>query len=279
MPELPEVEIIRRDLEPVLVGRRITRVEFVADSGVFRILRRFPSVEEFVSQVEGRVVRKLERRGKYLVVKLNGELTLLIHLGMTGQLLYRGQDAARNRFTRVVFHVDGHHLEFADARKFGELNLLLPGRYEAVDLGRLGPDALSPEFDRAYLGRALRDRGRAIKAVLLDQGVIAGIGNIYSDEILFAAGIDPRRPAGSLTERDTDRLYRSITDVLARAVRRRGTSARDEWFVDARGHPGGFQHELKVYQRTGRPCPGCGERVVRETVGGRSAHFCPRCQK
>jgi len=279
MPELPEVETIRRDLESVLVGTRITEVEFVHDAGVFRILRRFPSRKVFAREVTGRTIEGVDRRGKYLLFRLGPERILLLHLGMTGQLLFRPVTTAPDRFARVVFRLNGSKLEFADARKFGELYLYRPGHYEAIDLNRLGPEPLSRDLSRAYLSRTFQGRKRAIKAVLLDQSVVAGIGNIYSDEILFAAGIDPRRPAGSLTRKEIDRLYRAITGILTRAVERRGTSARDEWFVDARGRPGGFQAELKVYQRKDDLCPECGETVVRETIGGRSAHFCPRCQK
>lgn len=279
MPELPEVETIRRDLETLVTGKKIIKVEIVPDPKGFRALRRFPSEQAFVREVEGRIITLIDRRGKYLLFKLDTGDTLIIHLGMTGQLLYRERTMEREDFTRIAFILDGYELRFTDARKFGELYLYSPGRYEDLDVSRLGPEPLSDVFTPDYLTQVLAKKKKAIKRVLLDQDVIAGIGNIYSDEILFEARIHPHRPACSLGSQEIRKLHQTTKVVLERAIQLRGTSARDDKFVDAFGRRGNFQGQLKVYQRTEHPCIICGRPIATSKLGGRSAHFCPHCQK
>lgn len=279
MPELPEVETIKRDLETLVVGKKITKVDIIPDPKGFRALRRFPSREGFVREVEGRTITKIGRRGKYLLFELDTGDSLIIHLGMTGQLLYRACNTEREGFTRVTFILNGDELRFTDVRKLGELYLYSPGRYEDLDVSKLGPEPLSDAFTSGYLTKVLAKRKKAIKPVLMDQDVVAGIGNIYSDEILFEARIHPKRPASSLGPEEVSKLHRATRVILERAIQLRGTSARDDRFVDAFGRQGNFQGDLKVYQRTEQPCLVCGQAISTSKLGGRSAHFCPRCQK
>lgn len=279
MPELPEIETIKRDLESLIVGKKITRVEIVPDPKGFRSLRDFPSQQAFVREVEGRIITKVGRRGKYLLFELDTGDSLIIHLGMNGQLLYRACDTHREDFTRVAFILDGDELRFTDVRKLGRLYLYSPGRYEHVDVSTLGPEPLSDAFNQGYLAKILSKRKKAIKPVLMDQALVAGIGNIYSDEILFEARIHPKRPASSLDTGEVARLHRATQAVLKKAIQSRGTSARDDRFVDALGRQGNFQAQLKVYQRTEQPCFVCGQPISRIKLGGRSSHFCSHCQK
>jgi formamidopyrimidine-DNA glycosylase len=279
LPELPEVETIKRDLETLVVGKKITKIEIIPDPKGFRALRRFPSREAFIREVEGRIITSIGRRGKYLLFGLDSGDKIIIHLGMNGQLLYRARKTDREDFTRVAFILDGDELRFTDARKLGELYLFSPGRYEDLDVSTRGPEPLSDAFTPGYLAKILAKRKKAIKPVLMDQDVVAGIGNIYSDEILFEARIHPQRPASSLGSREIGRLHQAAQGVLERAIQMRGTSARDERFVDAFGRQGNFQSQLKVYQRTEQPCFVCGQPISTSKLGGRSAHFCPRCQK
>lgn len=279
MPELPEVETIKRDLGTLVTGKKIIKVEIIADPKGFRALRRFPSQEAFTRGVEGRTITRIGRRGKYLLLALDTGDKLIIHLGMNGQLLYRPRNTEREGFTRVAFILNADELRFIDVRKLGELYLFSPGKYEAVDVSRLGPEPLFAVFTSSYLAKILAKRKKAIKPVLMDQQVVAGIGNIYSDEILFEARIHPKRSASSLEPEQVSKLHRAIQVILERAIQLRGTSARDERFVDAFGRQGDFQDQLKVYQRTEQPCFICGQPISVSKLGGRSAHFCPRCQK
>lgn len=279
MPELPEVETIKRDLETLVVGKKITKVDIIPDPKGFRALRRFPSREAFIREVEGRTITMIGRRGKYLLFELDSGDSLIIHLGMAGQLLYRARNTEREDFTRVTFILDGDELRFTDVRKLGELYLYSPGRYEGLDVSKLGPEPLSDAFTTGYLTKALAKKKKAIKPVLMDQDVVAGIGNIYSDEILFDARIHPKRPASSLGSGEISKLHRATQVVLEGAIQLRGTSARDDRFVDAFGRRGNFQDQLQVYERTEQPCLVCGQPISTTKLGGRSAHFCPRCQK
>jgi formamidopyrimidine-DNA glycosylase len=218
LPELPEVETIRRDFETLLTGKKIIKVEIVPDPKGFRALRRFPSEQAFIREVEGRTITQIDRRGKYLLLKLDTGDTLIVHLGMTGQLLYREGTIEREDFTRIAFIFNGYELRFTDARKFGELYLYSPGRYEDLDVSKLGPEPLSDAFTPDYLTQVLAKKKKAIKPVLMDQDVIAGIGNIYSDEILFEARIHPKRPASSLQSEEIRRLHQATQVVLERAI-------------------------------------------------------------
>jgi len=271
MPELPEVETIRRDLESRLRGRAITAVRITPDTVP---LVDGASLAAFARRLKGRRIEELSRRGKYLILHLSGGLYLVVHLRMTGALLHRDAAAPADRYVRAVLSLDdGAELRFADLRKLGRLRLA--GDPEEV-VGRLGPEPLDAAFTAAALKRAIGRRKAPIKAVLLDQRALAGLGNIYADEALFAARIHPLRRADALSEAGNRRLHRSIRRVLRDALDNRGASFRD--YVDGAGREGRHQFHVKVFRRTGQPCYLCGAEIERIKVGGRSTHFCPRCQ-
>jgi len=270
MPELPEVETIRRDLEPRLIGRRIERVEVPKD--------RVPVIEggdeaSFREGVTGARIEALGRRGKFLVFELDTGDKLVVHLRMTGKLLL--PDAPLVGHLRAAFWLDdGSTLRFTDMRKFGRL-WLVPSLSPLFD--RIGPEPLSEGFSLGTLASALAGRKAPVKSVILDQRRIAGIGNIYADEALFAARVLPTRPGGELSGDEVARLHAAIRSVLLRGVESRGASFRD--YVDAEGQSGGMQMLVQVFRRTGKPCYACGALIERCKVGGRSTHYCPNCQR
>ncbi len=271
MPELPEVETIRCDLYPRVCGRTITVVRITPDKvplidGV--------SAAEIESRLKGRRIEGLSRRGKYLIFHLSGDLYLIIHLRMTGALLHRNAGDDADRYTRATLALDdGTELRFTDLRKLGRFRLVAHPD-EAV--GKLGPEPLDASFTAAALKRAIGRRKAPIKALLLDQRALAGVGNIYADEALFAARIHPQRSAETLTEAEIRRLHRSVRRVLRDALGNRGSSFRD--YVDGGGREGTHQLRVKVFRRTGQPCYVCGAEIARTKLGGRSTHFCPKCQ-
>jgi formamidopyrimidine-DNA glycosylase len=278
VPELPEVETVRRGLSRHLVGRRITAVEV----GRERTVRR-TSREEVIAGLTGAVVEAADRRGKYLLLPLDTGDTLLVHLRMSGQVLIAAEGAARPAHTHVALHLDdGHELWFVDPRTFGEVVVFDPALAAVAvpELARLGVDPIADRFDVATLRAALGGSRRALKPHLLDQHVIAGIGNIYGDEILHRARLRPDRPASSLDRPRTAALHEAIVDVLAEAIEAGGSSLRDAQYVDLMGRPGSYQHDHRVYGRGGERCSTCGRGWVRRVVtGGRSTHFCPVCQR
>jgi len=274
MPELPEVETIARSLEPRLKGRRIAGIDLV-----FRpLLRR--GGRKGLEALCGRRVLGVRRRGKMLLVEIEDGRTLVFHLKMTGQFLFAGQGTPRDKHTRLVVRfADGRdELRFRDVRKFGFL-LCVEGDPEAScgELACLGPEPLEvglEEFRGILEGRRCR-----VKSLLLDQTSIAGVGNIYADETLFEARIHPETAASSLSPGAVERLYRSMRKILAAAVEAGGSTLTDEGYTDADGNPGDFQFAHKVYDRAGEPCLVCGTPIKMKRVGGRSSHFCPRCQR
>jgi len=280
MPELPEVETIKRDLTGIVVDKRIEEVVILPDPRGIRALRRYPSIPGFITKITGTRIEEINRRGKYLLFLLNSRETLLCHLGMSGQLIYRPSVSPIDRFSRIIFRLNnGHDLRFIDPRKFGELYLISPKDGDmTIDPSRLGWEPLSDDFGRDKLSRALRGRSLNIKGFLLDQKIIAGIGNIYSCEILFRAQIHPSRPASSLSDDQITRLYSAIREILEEAVQCRGSTAADARYADGFGKPGGFQMKHKVYQREGKTCLDCGDLIERYKMGGRSTFFCSRCQ-
>jgi len=271
VPELPEVETIRCDLHPRVCGRTITAVRITPDAVP---LIDGASPAEFVRRLKGHRIEALSRRGKYLILHLSGGLHLIVHLRMTGALLYRDAAAPADRYLRAVLSLDdGAELRFADLRKLGRLRLAADPE-EVV--GMLGPEPLDAAFTAAALRQAIGKRRAPIKAVLLDQRALAGLGNIYADEALFAARIQPLRRADTLSEAENRRLHRSIRRVLRDALDNRGASFRD--YVDGGGREGRHQFYVKIFRRTGQPCYVCGATIERIRLSGRGTHFCPRCQ-
>jgi formamidopyrimidine-DNA glycosylase len=272
MPELPEVEVIRRGLAPGLLGRRILRVVM----GEKR-LRRESSTEEFREWVAGRTILELERRGKYLLFHLEGGATLLIHLGMTGRLLLGPGPSPPRPHVHLTLHLeDGRELAFQDVRRFGQALVFPPG-VEPAPLTQVGREPLSRQVTPEWLAQAARGRSRTIKNFLMDGRALAGVGNIYASEILFAARLHPALPAGRLSLDDWTRVLKETRRILKAAIAKGGTTVSD--YLNSRGETGLFQLELLVYGREGEPCRRCGQAIVRIAQGGRSTFFCPQCQK
>ena len=279
MPELPEVETVARDLRPELEGRTVVSAAVTLD----RIVR-FPDARSFEDRLRGSRIGSLRRRGKYLVVPLahpGGEDgDLVVHLGMTGHLEVReaAEPARPHTHVRAVLD-DGHELRYADARQFGRLLLGPASVLEGVRaMPRLGIEPLSPEFTGAALDAVLRSTRRTVKAALLDQRGVAGLGNIYVDEACFRAGIRPQRRCPRLTRRERAALRDAIVAVLESAVRNRGSSVDD--YRDARGAKGSNQEALQAYGRGGLPCLRCGHPALRRAVvAGRGTSWCPGCQR
>jgi formamidopyrimidine-DNA glycosylase len=271
MPELPEVETVAADLRPQLIGSR-----FAAAHIVWPRTLAEPDPAMLDARIVDRQVIAIGRRGKYLLVHLDSGETLIIHLRMTGQLAVVADDSPllSGPHLRAAFDLaDGRHLTFTDARKFGRIWLVDDS--ERV-IGKLGPEPLDWTFTPAVLTERLRDRRVAIKTLLLDQTVVAGVGNIYADEALFMAGIHPLRPGSSLTGDEIVRLCDAIRAVLQESIDERGTLLRD--YRTPYGQDGAYQNRLRVYQQTGQPCPRCGAPIERIRVTQRGTHFCPRCQ-
>ncbi len=272
MPELPEVETIRRDLLPLVRGRTV-RSAWISPNAP-RLVQLSPPAE-FCRSLSGRRIEDVGRRGKYLLIHLSGGPTWIVHLRMTGRLQHARDRCPDDPYLRAKFELDdGTWLCFIDLRKFGTMWLV-----DDVDIviGRLGPEPLDESFDVAAFHRALQRRSAAIKAVLLDQAVLAGVGNIYADEALFRAGIDPRKPAKRVSQPAARRLHEAIVAVLLEAVGDRGSSFQD--YVDAQGEAGYHHLKVRVFRRTDEPCLVCGTPVRRVKVRGRSTHFCPKCQR
>ncbi|MBM3477879.1 MAG: bifunctional DNA-formamidopyrimidine glycosylase/DNA-(apurinic or apyrimidinic site) lyase [Alphaproteobacteria bacterium] len=281
MPELPEVETVRRGIAPHLEGARI--VQFVARRADLRT--RLP--ERLAERVAGRRVAAVRRRAKYVLVDLaprgaDPAETMIVHLGMSGRLVVRAADGTPpGRHEHVAFSTDrGMEIRFSDPRRFGVLDLVETARLgEDRRFAPLGPEPLSDAFTTEALAAALEGSRTSIKAALLDQHRVAGIGNIYACEALFLAGISPRRRAGSVSPERLARLVAAVKDVLARAIAAGGSSARD--YVQSSGEAGWFQHSWAVYDREGQPCPGCdcGGGVRRIVQAGRSTFYCARRQR
>ncbi len=287
MPELPEVETVRRGLEPVLAGARLTRVE------ARRPDLRFAFPDGFVQRLTGARIERLERRAKYILAPLDRDETLVMHLGMTGRFEIEGARKtvrpgefalaapADPRHAHVVFETEaGDRVTYFDARRFGYMDLT-PS--EGIDDSRwfkgLGPEPLGADFDAAYLAQAFAGRRQAVKTVLPDQRVVAGLGNIYVSEALHRAGISPARAAGSLKRAKLEALVAAIRSVLEDAIEAGGSTLRD--YASADGSLGYFQHRFAVYGRESEACQrdGCGGVIRRTVQGGRSTFACSRCQK
>ncbi len=270
MPELPEVETIARGLRSSLVGRTIQAVTVNWPRTVAQ-----PSLDEFKAGIAGRRVQSVGRRGKYLVVALDGGC-LLIHLKMSGRLRVEPAAEPVEDHTHTIFHLDdGTELRFQDVRKFGRVHLV--ERPENVT-DALGPEPLDDDLSLDRFRGMLQRRSGRLKSLLMNQEFIAGLGNIYADEALHAARLHPLRGADSLSPQEQLRLYQAIRHVLRGAVTGRGTTLDDGGYRDAQGRAGAYQDRLAVYRRTGEPCPNCGTPIERSIIGGRSSHYCPHCQ-
>jgi len=293
MPEMPEVETIRRDLSAALEHRTIQAVHIFSPKTVR------PNAAFFKKALVGAKMAKIERRGKLLILALSPSGTkkplqyLLIHLKMTGQLIFRdkktvlagGHSASPvaspdlpSKHTRVILDFSGQgRLFFNDLRRFGYLKIVDQAELDAILENSYGPEPLTPEFSMAALQNILKGKKTKIKALLLDQKKIAGLGNIYVDESLFAARIRPERLAGSLKPTEITKLYQAINQIIKLAIKHRGTTFNN--YRDSEGRKGNFSRFLKVYGRKGEKCPVCGRALVRIKVAGRGTHYCPHCQK
>lgn len=271
MPELPEVETVRRQLQPLIAGRTI--LGFRLMPGAERLLRG-RSAFELNSQLRGSVFTTVERRGKYLGINLDQKQVIVVHLRMTGSLRFRPRGYEDEPFTRAAFDLDrGDQLRFVDVRKFGTIDLV---EHMQEALPQLGPEPLSDEFTIDALWHALSGRRQPIKAALLDQRNIAGIGNIYADEALFLSRLNPEAPAGSLRPAERRALHAAIRQTLQDGVAHGGASFRD--YTDVGGAEGEQQYFVRVFRRTDEPCDECEATIRRIVVGGRATHFCPKCQ-
>ena len=271
MPELPEVETVVRDLRPLVVGRTILGVE-VGD----RKLRR-PWDAAWAARLTGVRIEAIRRRGKWILLDLSGGARLVVHLGMTGQFTAVPVLALRPDHLHVVFALSGLvELRFRDVRRFGSVELVADEAAAAASLdAKLGPEPF--DIPPAGFYAAVTGTTRTLKALLLDQSLVAGVGNIYADEALHRAKLHPETRGTQLTKPQVTRLREAIAAVIAHAIEKRGSSIRD--YVGGSGLKGGFQHEFRVYGRTGDPCTTCGAPIQRVRVAGRSSHFCPQCQR
>lgn len=283
MPELPEVETVRRGLTPVMEG------VVIAKADVNRPDLRWPFPDRMAERLTRQKVLRMRRRSKYILADLESEESLLIHLGMSGRMLISGQKVgdlyhahpAPEKHDHVVFHMqNGARITFNDARRFGAMDLLPTARQEDHWLIRdLGPEPLGNDFNEAYLVDRLKGRNTPIKSALLDQRIVSGLGNIYVCEVLFRAGIHPKRKAGNIASKRVAGLVPIIRDVLQEAIAAGGSSLKD--YRQADGDLGYFQHGFQVYDRENDPCvtPDCGRPIARIVQSGRSSFFCPQCQR
>ena len=267
MPELPEVETIKNELLPHVLGRTIKSVDVYWEKMV-----KQPSVKEFRARITGEKITGLSRRGKYLFFHLSGGDVLVMHMKMTGSLLVNPSDA---RFTRAVLHLDnGVAVHFWDLRKFGKMWL---DKDASAVVGQLGPEPLDADFTPDVLAELLHNRTAPVKPVLLDQSIIAGIGNMYADEALFEAEIHPMKPAGKLSKTEIKRLHDAIILVLRKALKKKGASVRN--YIRPDGQPGTAHDEFNVAHGVGKNCPRCGSAIKRIVVRGRGTYLCPKCQR
>ncbi len=289
MPELPEVETTVLDLKRKVLQR--TFLDIWTDTP--KLIKK-PNLAKFKREIKGRKIQDIKRKGKFIIFYLSGDKRLLIHQKLTGHLLVgqwkkeKGEwvsvkkgplEDPMNRFIHLIFFLDnGLMIAFSDLRKFGRIELLTARELENLkDLKQLGPDPLDKNFTFDKFKEIIQNQKRKIKAVLMDQKIISGIGNIYSDEILFRARVHPFKPANTLKVKESERIYKSIKSVLKKAIKLGGESISDYRRPD--GRKGGFDKERKVYRREGMPCYVCGTKIERRKIGSRSTYFCPKCQK
>ena len=274
MPELPEVETVRRGIEPHVVGRVIEAVR-VHDRRL-----RWPVPRRFEQTLRGRTVLAVQRRAKYLVLQLDSGDRVLLHLGMSGRLFLAPVGTPRKKHDHLDIAFAGSLLlRFNDPRRFGAALLWSAAQRDHKLLKGLGPEPLSPEFSGDGLFEKSRGRGAAVKNFLMDGRIVVGVGNIYASESLFRAGLRPGRAAGRVSRVQYAKLATAVREVLSEAITQGGTTLKDSSFSDAHGEFGYFQVKLAVYDRAAQPCPVCGARIRRQVIGQRSSYFCPRCQR
>ena len=276
MPELPEVETVVKDLN----SRGICGCSVCSVYVGWQRSIAAPNPATFKRSIRGAEIQQVTRRGKYIVIHLSGDRQMLIHLRMTGKLLFQPESYKPDRHDHVVFTLsDQRKLVFNDTRKFGKITLLQKGQNSPTE--KLGPEPLEKAFSCKWLEKALTARSRQMKPLLLDQSFIAGLGNIYVDEALWEARIHPERNSGTITPDEAKTLHKAIRTVLRRGIRNCGTTlgGSDTNFYSVAGRRGRNADQLKVFRRTGEPCPACGTAIKRLIVGQRSTHFCPECQK
>ena len=272
MPEMPEVETIKRDLEKRVKGKKIDRVIIKNKKSV-----KLPAPTEFIRRMEGKVFIRVERRGKFLLLGLDSEDSLVIHLKLTGRLIYSKKGEELD-YTRVVFVFQDHtQLSFTDVRGFGGIWLIPDRDFQRIPtLDNLGPEPLEESFTVAKFRELLKGKRGKIKSLLMDQEFIAGVGNIYSQEALFLSQIHPERSPSSLAEEEIEKLYKNLRQILKEAISYRGSSV--DAYVDLEGKKGNFESQLKVYGREGKACSKCGATIKRIDISGRGTYFCPNCQ-
>ncbi len=270
MPELPEVETIKRYLEKVIVNRKIIGIKVLSE-------------KQFLGKAKdiiGAKVTGLERRAKYLILNLDNKKALLIHLKLTGQLVWRpGVLELPGKTTRIIISFDKGTLSFNDQRRFGWLKIVQSSALHKEIMEKLGPEPFSQDFSVDYLKQIFQKTSRPIKLVLLDQEKIAGIGNIYANEALFKAKINPQKPAKTLKQKEISRLRQAIIYILKQGIKYGGSSAADEAYIRPDGSLGKFQQYFSVYQKQGQKCQKCGALIKRVNLGGRGTFFCPKCQR
>jgi formamidopyrimidine-DNA glycosylase len=278
--ELPEVEVMRRDLEKDVVGRRIKTAEVKGSRNAMRVIRRHGKRKDFTSRLVGRKLTKVERRGKYVLLYLDSGEALVTHFGMSGQFQRGNGRVVIEPHTHVVLTFQqGGDLRFIDPRTFGEMFVTTADELGKVkELQHIAIDPLDQVFTWPTFQYLLAQRGAKMKQLLMDQKFISGLGNIYSDEVLFAAGLRYDRLSDTLSSQEVRRLYRAIQETVQDAIKMRGTTLDDEAYVDLFGKPGEYQGELKVYGREGEPCRRCRTPIQTVKVSQRTSYFCPQCQ-
>jgi len=270
MPELPEVETIRRILDKSLPGKKIKAVTLRKDK-----MLRCTSRTEFIRGLQKRQVRSVDRRGKFLLIRLDQDI-LLLHLGMSGQISIEQSDLKDKHIHFILDFYDGIHLFLRDPRMFGRIDLITEKEERSI-FAHLGPEPFSDDFTPEKFRIFLKGRKASIKSLLLNQHPVAGVGNIYADEALFRAGIKPQTKGESISAAQAKKLHAAIRSVLQEAIHSGGTSISD--YLDPRNRKGTFQLKLKVYGRSGKPCPKCGTDIQKDIVSQRGTHWCPKCQK
>jgi formamidopyrimidine-DNA glycosylase len=278
--ELPEVEVVRRDLEKEVVGRRVRSVDVRPHRNAMRVIRRHARRKEFADRLAGKKMTKVDRKGKYVLIHLDDGDVLVVHFGMSGQFLRGTKRQSLPTHTHVVIEFQqGGDLRFVDPRTFGEMFITSADELGKVkELDHIAIDPLEDTFTWQEFSGELARRATKLKTLLMDQKFVSGLGNIYSDEVLFAAGLRHDRMSDSLSSQEVRRLYRAIREVVQDAIRYRGTTLDDEAYVDLFGKPGEFQVELKVYGRKGLACRRCRTPIDVVKISGRNSYFCPQCQ-